>query len=233
MQLGARQKKQTARETDAELRRRARIHLSSLRTQLKSAKLERAAKLAAVSSSCRQQRKAISARAKAARSRLNASIARTRDRARTVCSSARGEAYSSTLRQIEKAAAALNSELATQASLRIWAKPARAKPGPSPRVRSRERAEESDDEVESNISDPGLLIVWRAMRGKIRAGKHRSRTEAFFEWAAEHPARVYELQEADAVQAIAELEREERKLAGALRKGSARKVRELLSAVPF
>ena len=232
--LGKRQKAETAKETDAELRRRARSHLGSLRSQLVKAKKERASKVRAVSSTCRQQRKAISARAKQARSRLNASIARTRDKAKSVCSSARGEAYSSTLDAIERAAASLSNELAQQATLRIWAKPARAKPGPSPRVRSRERAEESDDSVESNISDPGLLVVWRAVRGKIRAGKHRSRTEAFFEWAADHPAQVYEIQEADAVAHLEQLERRERQLAGAIRKGGARKLREVLdAAVPF
>jgi hypothetical protein len=232
VQLARRQKAQTARETEAELGRRARARLKALRAQVKAAKAGRGVKLREVGQHCRQQRKVVSARAKAARQRLNASIARTRQRAQSVCSSARGDAYASTLDAIERTARALESELGEQKRLRIWAKPAKTS-ATLPRARARERADESDGEVAANIDDPGLRIVWDAVRHKVKAGKHRSRTEAFFEWAAEHPAQVYEIQEADAVQALERLEREERRLAGALRKGGKGLRAAMLEAVPF
>lgn len=230
--LGKRQKAVTARETEAELGRRARAQLKRLREQLKGAKALRAVKLREVGQTCRSQRKVVSARAKAARARLNASIARTRQRAQSVCSSARGDAYTQTLDAIERTTRELQSELGEQRRLRVWAKPSTTK-APAAKARARERADESDGEVAANIDDPGLRIVWDHVKHKVKAGRHRSRTEAFFEWAAEHPSQVYEIQEADAVRAIEQLEREERKLAGALRKGGKGLRVAMLDTVPF
>ena len=67
------------------------------------------------------------------------------------------------------------------------------------------------------------------MKHKIKPGTHRSRTEAFIEWAAEHAPQVYAIQEADAVRHLEQLEREERQLARALKK----KGRKALDDVPF
>lgn len=233
MTLGARQRRETARETEAELRRRAQRRLKELRQLLKGSKAHRRVRLGEVGKTCKAARRAISARAKAARARLNRSIARTREQAKTVCSSARGEAYSSTLQSIERAAAALQGELAEQNRLRVWAKPRSSKtPMPGGVRKARERLEESDGEVAANIDDPGLRVVWEHVKGRIKAGKHRSRTEAFFEWAAEHTADVYAIQERDAETRIAELEREERALSKALRK-TGPSGRRALEAVPF
>ncbi len=58
-----------------------------------------------------------------------------------------------------------------------------------------------------------------------------ARTEAFFEWAAEHAGDVYAIQEADAVRHLAELERQERALSRAVRKGG--RALSALDAVPF
>jgi hypothetical protein len=230
--LAKRQKAQTARETDAELGRRARAKLAALRADLKAAKAGRVVKLREVGTNCRVQRKAVSARAKAARARLNASIARTRQRAQSMCSSARGEAYSTTLDAIERTARELQTELGEQRRMRIWATP--QKKGPAIRgTRGKERAGEADDAVAAEIDDPGLRIVWEAVKHKIKPSGRRSRAEAFFEWAAEHTAQVYEIQERDAVRAIERLEREERQLAGALRKGGRSLRHAMLEAVPF
>lgn len=232
--LARRQRAQTKREAEAELGRRARAKLKALRADVAAARKLRTVRLREVGANCRAQRKLISERAKRARARLNASIARTRERAKGVCSASRGDAIATTLERIERAAKALEGELREQSTLRIWAKPARSSSSSSSssgRGR-RERAEESDDAVASNIDDPGLRIVWAAVKHRIKAGRHRSRTEAFFEWAAEHPAQVYEIQEADAVRHLAELERQERQLAGALRKGSTKRLRAELDAFP-
>lgn len=224
-ELGRKQREQTRRELERDARRRARAALTSLREQIRAAKKTRKQRLHAVSCSCKAARRRNAARAKRARERLNASIRRTRDRAQSICDVARGEAKADTLRAIDQAIDALTSERAHQRQLAAWTrdrKPAKA-------TTRRERVQESDDQVEANIDDPGLLIVWRSVRAKIKAGPRRSRTEAFFEWAAEHPAQVYEIQEADAVRQLEQLERKERELARAVRRRSA----AALSAVPF
>jgi len=108
-------------------------------------------------------------------------------------------------------------ERAHQNTLAVWTRPNTSK-GPRKGARARERASESDDAVEANIDDPGLRVVWSHVKAKIKGNARRSRTEAFFEWAAEHAAQVYEIQERDAERVIAELERQEAALSKALRK---------------
>ncbi|HKY36501.1 MAG TPA: hypothetical protein VJN18_11215 [Polyangiaceae bacterium] len=183
---------------------------------LREAKQQRRARLRQVAQNCRAARAEITRRAKRARERLKQSIARTRGKARDVCSAARGEAHAQTLAQVERALAELEAERSEQRRYRIWARPARKTA--SVAGRGRERVQESDSEVEANIDDPGLLVVWRTVKHKIKPSKHRSRTEAFFEWAAEHTGDVYAIQEADAVRHLQVLERQEKQLARALRK---------------
>ncbi len=232
MTLARRQLKQTKAEQARALKQRVKAELARLRTEVAAAKKQKAAKLKSVGAHCRAQRKLISERAKRARQRLNQSIARTRERGRNVCSSARGDAQLSTLTAIEAAAARLEAELGEQRKLRAWARPASTRSTPG-RANARERAQESDGEVLANIDDPGLRIVWEAVKHRVKPGGRRSRTEAFFEWAAEHPSEVYEIQEKDAIAHLAELERREKKLAGSMRKGTEAVRRALLEAVPF
>jgi hypothetical protein len=46
-----------------------------------------------------------------------------------------------------------------------------------------------------------LRVVWEHVKAKIKGGPRRSRTEAFLEWAHDHPGDVYAIQEADAERA--------------------------------
>jgi hypothetical protein len=227
--LARRQRAQTKRETAAELKRRARVRLKSLREELRAARQAKKEKLRAVARGCRSARSDITRRAKRARERLRRSIQRTREKARSVCDVARGDARAETLLNIERRARALELEQAEQRRDRIWARPARSML--TGRGLARERQDESDGEVAANIDDPGLRVVWEAVKQRIKPGKHRSRTEAFFEWAAEHAADVYAIQEADAVRHLAELERQERALSRAVRKGG--RALSALDAVPF
>lgn len=231
--LAQRQLAQTKKESDATIRKRAREKLRRLRDGIRAAKKARAVKLKDVGANCRTARTTISARAKQARARLNDSIKRTREKARTLCSTARGDARIETLSQIDHAVGLLQEELTEQRRLSAWTRKP-AKKGGAERSSSRlERRGESDDEVAANIDDPGLRIVWEHVRHKIKGGKHRSRTEAFAEWAAEHVAQVYAIQEADAERHLQEMERAERKLAGALRKPGNYREPAGLEAVPF
>ena len=226
--LAQRQLAQTRKENERDLRRRARERLRSLRQALREAKQRRRARLKQVTLSCRAARQAITRRAKAARERLRRSVERTRARARDVCSASRGEANREALAAISGRLAELEAERVEQHRLRVWAKPA-SRSTAAPRSRAREQLLESDEEVEANLDDPGLRVVWRAVKSRIKPGKHRSRTEAFVEWAAEHSADVYAIQEADAIRHLEQLEQQERQLARALRKGG----KALKDEVPF
>jgi len=235
--LAARQLAQTRLEMERELKRKDRGKLKTLRESIRNAKRSRTTKLREVTAQCRAARRANMERAKRARERLRESIYRTRERARGLCSVSRGDAYSTTLQEIEKAVGALEEERALQRQLSAWTKPTRCA---LPRAaKGRERRAESDCEVAANIDDPGLRVVWDHVKHKIKAGPRRSRTEAFLEWAHDHSADVYAIQEADAERALLELEQEERRLsremkkAGRYKKRSPEELAELLAAVPF
>lgn len=230
----ARQKER--REMERHLKIRDQKKLKALRESIRNAKQLRKTKVREVAAQCRSARAVNMQRAKRARQRLRESILRTRERAQGLCAVSRGEVRTQTLQEIEKAVGALEEERALQRTLAIWTKPTHCA---VPRGRAaRERREESDCEVAANLDDPGLRIVWEHVKHKIKAGPRRSRTEAFVEWATEHPSEVYEIQEADAERALRELEAEERRLTREMKKTarySRRSPEELaeLLAVPF
>lgn len=236
MGLAARQLRKTRAEMERELKARDKRRLKELREHLKQAKRDRQTKVRAVGARCRAQRKAITERAKRARVRLRESIERTRQRAKGLCNVSRGEVREQTLQEIERAVQALTTEQREQAKLKAWTRPVSCA---VPRGRARERQQESDCEVAANIDDVGLRIVWDNVKHRIKAGARRTRTEAFLEWAAEHPADVIAIQERDAERAIEKLEREERllsrelKKAGRFKKRTPDELRELLAGVPF
>lgn len=227
--LAKKQLAQTRAEMERDLRKRAMQRLAALRSELKTARAQKRARLKQVGCECRHARKRISARAKAARARLNASIARTREQAKNLCTASKGQARHETLQKIESAMTALDTERATQRQLAAWTRPTTSTKQSKARAESRS---ESDDEVRNNLEEPGLLIVWDAVKHKIKGRGRTSRTEAFAEWVAEHPSEVYEIQEADAHRQILALEREERLLSKALKRTRYREPAGL-AAVPF
>ncbi len=235
--LAARQLAQIKRDMERDLKKKDREKLRALRTAIKSAKTLRREKLREVSAQCRAARKRNTERAKKARERLRESIRRTRERARGLCVVSRGEAQASTLREIEKAVGALEQERTVQRQLAIWTRPKSCPTSPG-RTRA-EKRQESDCEVAANIDDPGLRVVWEHVKHKIKPTQRRTRTESFYEWVAEHQAQIYEIQEADAVRALEQLEQEERRLsrelkkAGRYRKRSPEELESMLAAVPF
>lgn len=101
--------------------------------------------------------------------------------------------------------------------------------GRAPRTRStsRERAQESDDSVRSNL--PAEMIpVFNAIRKHIKGGPRKTRTESFFEWAHENPDEVWSLlshqAERDLQRLVAEHEQTERQY---------KRARTGRAAVPF
>ena len=67
-----------------------------------------------------------------------------------------------------------------------------------------QRREESDDAVRSNL--PAEMVrVFDRVRRHIKGGPRTTRTEAFFQWAEENPAEVFELMQHDADRYLAQL----------------------------
>jgi ABC-type nitrate/sulfonate/bicarbonate transport system substrate-binding protein len=67
-----------------------------------------------------------------------------------------------------------------------------------------ERRQESDDEVRSNLP-ADMVRVFDRVRKHIKGGARTTRTEAFFQWAEENPAEVFELLQHDADRYLAAL----------------------------
>lgn len=93
------------------------------------------------------------------------------------------------------------------------------------RTTSRERGQESDDAVRSNL-DPEMVGVFDAVRKHIKGGPRKTRTEAFLEWAEENPAEVYDLLQHDADRYLASLLAEQERTQRELR-------RQSVAGVPF
>ena len=96
------------------------------------------------------------------------------------------------------------------------------------RSSSKERRQESDDEVTSNL--PASLVgVFTKIRRQVKGGPRTTRTEAFLQWVEENPGEVYAMRgeqaERDLARLIAEHDR-------ALRL-ERRKGRLAAEAVPF
>ena len=68
--------------------------------------------------------------------------------------------------------------------------------GKGRRTRSEAR-EEDDHAVEANLPS-SLVPVFRKVKSRIKGGPRKSRTEAFLEWAEEHPDEAIEVQQAAA-----------------------------------
>jgi hypothetical protein len=77
------------------------------------------------------------------------------------------------------------------------------------RASRRERMQESDDAVRGNIP-PEYIPLWERVKGKIRAGDRKSRTEAFMQYVEEHPAEMLEVLEDRTDALMRDLERQER-----------------------
>jgi hypothetical protein len=89
------------------------------------------------------------------------------------------------------------------------------------RTTARERAQESDDAVRSNLP-PELVLVFDVVKKHIKGSPRRSRTEAFLEWAEENPGEVYAIAQADADRHLSKLLAEEERLSRRLRGGRGR-----------
>ena len=220
------------KELAAYLKDQDRARLRLLRAQINAARVERRHLLQAARSQCRDARSSLKHRQAEERAALVAHQRAERAKGREACAVGidRAKIEGTTAERSAFAeyadARALRRQLASTERKRA-----------QQRTTKRERTAEDDDEVRSNL--PAELVpVFDLVAKQIKAGPRRSRTEAFLEWAEEHPEEIYSVQQAEADQHLARLIRDHEEHGRAMRKAgryrqSPDKMREMLASAPF
>lgn len=198
-----------------EARRRQHEVLPALREAVKDARAHRRKRMGKVRAWCKRRAVKHAERADRERRKLRERLARLKHDLREACQLAKAKASEEELERLELALQRVQAERETIAEIRSRARMMKDARGRAGGLRAAELRAESDDEVRHELDDdPTLLAVWDRVKGRIRAGKHRSRAEAFFEFLQEHPETVDEVIAAQQ----AEWDREAEDLLGGLRK---------------
>lgn len=204
-----------ARELRRDLRQKDRATLARLRSSIEAARTQRTQRTREITQTCKRAREDARAWAKQARRELTERIERERAELRGSCGASRARAREEGASAIEAARAELAQARADLAVERAWTRKQAKRPTAQ---RAARVLSESEEEVLRNIP-PELVPVWHSVKRGIHATARRSRTEAFLEWAHDHPGRVYELLERDAVRHLEALERDERALSRSMQSG--------------
>jgi hypothetical protein len=210
-QIAAQQKKDRAqRERDA--RKADRVRLRQLRSHIRAAKVHATQRRREVLLMCRRGRATAREHAKqlraASRVALLASIDAERAKSRTACEARKSQARSKNTDSLRRAQAAFEHEAKHVRTMRIWAKPQKSVLA---KARRTEAISESDSEVRNNIP-PDLVPVFNAVKARMKGGTRRTRTEAFMEWAGDHPSEVLRILDAQIHRDVEALVKEEARL---------------------
>jgi hypothetical protein len=216
------------------LHQQDRVRLEELRHALARARARRADALKATSHSCRKLRVKAAEQVKEFRraelARLALEVKALRQQARNECQARKHRIRVSGGRAVARKRELLDAEREHQAKMKRLAEDARKRRSKHAAT-SKERRQESDDHVRSNLP-PELVPVFDRVARQIKGGPRTTRTEAFFEWAAENPEDVLRLQEHETERELAELVRQHEETSKRLRKGRAH-YRALASETPF
>jgi hypothetical protein len=216
-----RQKKALWRDIARAERDRMREHLAELGRAIRDARALRKSALVQARERCRAERLAARGRARAERARLLAELhqvhARERARAREACQAAYAEARALS-DKIARTRAELRAEKAYRAEMRRVERLHRERQREHRKRYSARgvRRGESDDEVRGNIP-PELAALFERVKQRIRGSDRKSRTEAFLQYAEEHPNEVLEVLEDKTDALVRELEARERSARRAMR----------------
>jgi hypothetical protein len=232
----AQQRQALERDRRKYIKDQQRATLAELRAHLRMARAAHKGRVGQVRAACRADKHAVRERVvamrKLARIELAARVRDERAGAVQACHIRHEQARQEVSSPREK----LAEERRYQAELRRIERLYSQKLRETRRASRAERRSESDDEVRANL-DPEYIGLWERVKGKIRGGDRKSRTEAFMQYAEEHPAELMEVLEDRTDVLVRELERQERehaKLARARPRGSAAKVAAgAESEVPF
>jgi len=206
---GRRQARALERERRKHHKAALRAKVRELRAALKEARAAKPHHVRRAREQCKLHRRLLVKRAKERKARALADLKRAtqqeRDAARARCIEGKTRAKESALGTIHQTRHALAEERAYQAELaRIEANNRRSRLGIT-RATASERRAESDGEVEGNLP-PELVPLWTKVRRRIKGSSRRTRTEAFLEYAQEHPREIVEAQEGGIEARICELE---------------------------
>jgi hypothetical protein len=213
--------------------------LRAARAAVRRARADKRAAKKRARETCRAAKRAVTERARAAREGLKRARLELRTATKgarvQVCHRCRAdleEAVSSGEAGIAKAKHAAHELADEQARERRWAR------GSKPSVaKAREARGQSDDDVRANLSGDEL-IVWEAVRSRIKPTGRMTRTEAFQHWLHEHQGEVLRILDKRASHDLKELERLEREYArdakaSYRRATNAQLARRMESIVPF
>ena len=206
-------RKKLMRDIERDEKRKARALLAELRTLLKDARDKRKVSIRQARERCRSHRLETRERLRAHRLQvladLRATLKAEREAARAQCSARLDEARS-IKDEIERSKAKVDAERKYQREMRVIERNHRARTKDAPTSTARERQGESDDAVRANIPADLVPLFERVKRMiKVKPGERRTRTEAFLEYAEEHPEEVLEVIEEEATRKLAELEKRE------------------------
>ncbi len=219
------------KELATHLREKDTAALRLLRAKIHHARVERRHMLSGARQQCKTARAELVQRQAAERVELRGRHLVERVEGKTACETGKATAKRDGLELEQGAKRTLKEERIYQRRIRDAGKAVKA------RSTARERSQEDDDAVRSNL--PAALVpVFDAVRKQIKGSARRTRTEAFLEWAEENPDEILAVQQADADQYLKQLLKDQRELGRTVRKADRYKqapeaLEKLLAGVPF
>jgi len=139
--------------------------------------------------------------------RIRFQCRKAREKLRNVCGARRERARREGTEVVNARAREMHEERHFDKLQRSAGKRSTTKPIGRVRNAARERESESDDAVRRDIP-PELVSVFNRVRRSIKGSDHRTRSEAFLEWAEENPGEIYAMQEQEAAREIKRLVKE-------------------------
>lgn len=224
-------KKALLKEIERDQRRKDRALLESLRNQINAAKQHLKTERAKAVERCRNERQALKARLKQKRVAL---LAQLREAEKQERLAARGSCSLDKQKATNEAREALERLKTERKERRSTIRLLRRSTSKKSSTTAKEKRQESDDEVRSNIP-ADLLPLFEKIKGKIKGSEKKSRSEAFLEYAESHPSEVLEAQENEAESSLNELIAQYYKQQKAIKspRRYSKKRLESLSEVPF
>lgn len=197
-----------AKQREQMLRAQHRAELARLRGLIANARKRQRDALGRTLQLCRRGRERVRVLVKDLRARererINREVRELRLAARAQCQARKHRVRESSKSAQERARRELREKVRLQRQLGVIE--AQGRKRRAKLSSAKERREESDDEVRSNLP-PELHGVWAKVKRTIKAGPRSTRTEAFLEWAEAHAEDVAALQFGDVDREVRELVR--------------------------
>ncbi len=203
-------RRELLRAVDKDYRRKERAKVTNLGAALRKLRAHQEAALKATAEHCRAERHALAEKRAAALAALREALRAERAAARRTCALRKDDARARLTDDIERARAELEAERKYQTDLRRIERGNHAARRGAPRTSRAERRSESDDEVRVNLP-PELVPLFEKVRRGIKGSARVSRTEAFLQYAEEHPREVLAVLDDQADALVREMEEKQRR----------------------